>query len=167
MIVQRLTTVVVRVGVAELQTQAFTDAVTGLGNEWAYELDLQREVARAARHDRPLTVVRVVAVGVGDDAALRDAGRALAAVEGDEVHAYRVGLVQFALILPNVVPIDGSFVTGRLAGAKVGMATAPGEPLEVLDALAQQRARRPRGPEAPRRSVASGQRVGHEGRPDL
>ena len=141
MILQRLTTVVVRVGVAELQAQAFTDAITGLGNERAYEIDLRREAARAARHQRPLTVVRVVATGATDEAALRAVGRALASIEGEEVHTYRVGLLEFALLLPNVVPVDGSFVTGRVPGAGVGMATSPGDPVDVLDALARQRAR--------------------------
>jgi hypothetical protein len=85
--------------------------------------------------------VRVVAGGAADDAALRAVGLALSAVDGDEVHAYRVGLLEFALLLPNVVPVDGSFVTRRVPEASVGMATAPGDPVEVLDALARDRAR--------------------------
>jgi GGDEF domain-containing protein len=168
MIVHRLMTVVVRSGVADLRAQAFTDAITGLGNERAYALDLRREAARAARHDRPLTVARLGIAGLdvalaGDDA-LRRVGRALGTVSGAEVHAYRVGLSQFALLLPNAVPVDAAFVVGPLGEAgignvMVGLATHPSDPLERLDALAERR-------QAPV-PVRSQERVGQQDRPDL
>jgi GGDEF domain-containing protein len=168
MIVHRLMTVVVRSGVAELQAQAFTDAITGLGNERAYALDLRREQARAARHGRPLTVARVGVAGldlaVAGDEALRRVGVALGAVVGPEVHAYRVGLAQFALLLPNAVPVDDTFVLGPLAEARVaevtvGLATHPSDPLEALDQLAERR-----------RAVVPvrlRQRVGQQDRPEM
>jgi GGDEF domain-containing protein len=146
MIVHRLMTVVVRSGVADLQAQAFTDSVTGLGNERAYGLDLRREQARAARHDRPLTVVRLAVpmAEVGTGEALRAMGQALRSVSGDEVHPYRVGFGQFALLLPNAVPVDPGFVVGPLAGAgitelSIGLATHPADPVGDLDELAERR----------------------------
>jgi GGDEF domain-containing protein len=164
MIVQRLMTVVVRAGVADLQEQAFTDPITGLSNVRAYELDLRREQARAVRHHRPLTVARV---GVAPDASgetFRAVGQAMRAVTGDEVHAYRVGFGEFALLLPNMVPVDAEFVLGPLGAARVddvtiGLATYPADPLDELDELAGRR-------RAPVR-VPSSQRVGHQDRPDL
>jgi GGDEF domain-containing protein len=135
---------------ADLQAQAFTDAVTGLGNERAYDLDLRRELARAARHGRALTVARIsvegLDVALGGDDALRHVGRALSSIAGTEVHAYRVALSQFAVLLPNVVPVDLGFVVGPLAAAgvgrvSVGMATYPNDPLDDLDRLAGRRLR--------------------------
>jgi len=168
MIVHRLMTVVARAGVVELQAQAFTDAITGLSNERAYDLDLRRELARAARHGRPLTVVRIGLAGLdvaiaGDDA-LRRVGQALRSVAGTEVHAYRVGLTQFALLLPNGVPVDAEFVLGPLgeagvAGVSVGLATHPNDPLEGLDRLAERRRA-----DVP---IRSRQRVGQQDRPEM
>jgi GGDEF domain-containing protein len=148
MIIHRLMTVVVRAGVADLRAQAFADAVTGLGNERAYELDLRRELARAARHGRPLTVARIGVAGLdvalAGEGALRQVGQALRSVAGAEVHAYRVGLTSFALLLPNGVPVDAAFVVGPLveagvADVSVGLATHPNDPLEGLDRLAERR----------------------------
>jgi CheY-like chemotaxis protein len=148
MIVQRLMTVVVRASVAQLQTDAFVDAVTGLGNRHAFDVDLQREAARAARHSRPLTVVRVRADAVdnapeGEDD-LRRVGGALLDVAGKEVHAYRLGWTDFALILPDLVPVDLRFVLDPLerAGieaAAIATATFPNDPPGALGELAGQR----------------------------
>jgi GGDEF domain-containing protein/ActR/RegA family two-component response regulator len=148
MIVQRLMTVVVRAGVAQLESDAFVDAVTGLGNRYAFDVDLQREMARARRHARPLTVVRVRVDAVdnapeGEDD-LRRVARALLAVAGSEVHAYRLGWTDFALILPDVVPVDDGFVLGPLRRAAIdavaiAMATYPEDALGALGELAGQR----------------------------
>ncbi|MCU1373638.1 MAG: two component transcriptional regulator, winged helix family [Actinomycetia bacterium] len=168
MIVHRLMTVVVRRGVSDLQAQAFTDPVTGLGNSRAYDLDLRREQARADRHDRPLTVVRFAVEGLdvalGGDAVLRRAAMAMRAVVGDEVHPYHLGWGHFALLLPNAVPVDADFVLGPLGEAGVGAvvvgsATHPPDPLNALDQLAGRRLRD--------RPVPCSKRVRHEGGPDL
>ena len=148
MIVQRLMTVVVRAGIAQLESDVLVDAVTGLGNRHAFDVDLQRETARARRHDRALTVVRVRGDGVGnapegeDD--LQRVGRALRQVAGSEVHAYRLGWTDFALILPDVVPVDDAFVLQPLeregvGPIAVGIATSPSDPLGALSDLAGRR----------------------------
>lgn len=170
MIVQRLMTVVVRVGIAQLEAQAFTDAVTGLDNVRAFEVDLRRESARATRHDRALTVVRLSVEGadvaIGGDDALAQVGRALEAVAGDEVHAYRLAWADFALLLPDAVPLDGAFVEEPLRAAGVetfaiGMATHPEDPVDRLDDLAAARMRSGRtGP------LSWSQRGRHEDGPD-
>jgi GGDEF domain-containing protein len=145
MIVERFMSVVVRTGLAQLESDAFVDPVTGLGNRHAFEVDLRREAARAARHQRPLTVVRVRGDGVrhapeGDDD-LRGVGAALLGVSGREVHAYRLGWTDFGLILPDVLPVDEAFVAeplrrAGLGGAAVGVATFPPDPIDALADLA-------------------------------
>lgn len=163
MIVNRLMTVVVRTGVAEMRDGGFTDPLTGLANASAYELDLQREQARAVRHGRPLTLVRAVV----DEAVAGDtvrAGKVLAELDGAGALAYHLGRSQFALLLPDAVPVDAAFVVGPLRRAgldvlEVGMATSPPEGIEDLAALAEHRMRSGR--------VASAERVRHEGGPDL
>jgi GGDEF domain-containing protein/ActR/RegA family two-component response regulator len=148
MVVLRLMTVVVRRGTADLLVQAFTDPVTGLGNSRAFDLDLRREQARAARHGRPLTVVRLgvegLDVAVDGDSVLRLVAAALRAVTGDEVHRYHLGWGHFSLLVPNTMPVDPAFVVRPLAEARVGsvlvgMATHPHDPLEDLNELAGRR----------------------------
>ena len=172
MIIQRLMTVVVRTGVAELQAQAFTDAVTGLGNSRAFAVDLRQQQARAARHERPLTLVRIATEGLdmalGGDEALRRVGAVLGAVKGEEVHAYHLAGSQFALLLPDALPVDANFVLGPLADARidtvsVGMATFPQDPLEDLQHLAERRLRE----ESRQSRVPSSERVRQKGGPDL
>ncbi|HLI53152.1 MAG TPA: GGDEF domain-containing protein, partial [Acidimicrobiales bacterium] len=48
---------VVARSLAELQDQALTDPLTGLGNRRALDRDFEAESARAARTERPLTVM--------------------------------------------------------------------------------------------------------------
>ena len=154
MIVQRLTTVVVRAGVHALQTQAFTDSLTGLLNRRAFDTDLKREVARAARHHRPLTVVAIDADGlkavndasghIEGDRVLRRLGDALASTLRSEDGAYRIGGDEFALILPDTLVTDASFLSSRLAdrgapACSVGVATHPPDPIDELLARADER----------------------------
>jgi CheY-like chemotaxis protein/GGDEF domain-containing protein len=150
MIVLRLMTVVVHRGTADLLVQAFTDPVTGLGNSRAYDIDLRREQARAARHGRPLTVVRLgvegLDVALDGDSVLCLVAAALRAVTGDEVHRYHLGWGRFSLLVPNAIPVDAAFVLRPLAEARVGnvvvgMATHPQDPLEDLDELSGRRLR--------------------------
>lgn len=150
MILQRLMTVVVRAGVAQLEEQAFTDPLTGLGNSRAFRVDLHQEVARAARHGRPLTVVRLAIEGVdavlGGDEGLRRVGQVLSGLRDQQVHAYRLGWVHFGLLLPDAVAVDVTFVIDPLEDAgvgrvSVGIATFPHDAPDQLEQLAERRLR--------------------------
>jgi CheY-like chemotaxis protein/GGDEF domain-containing protein len=174
MIVQRLMTVVVRAGIEQLESDVFVDPVTGLGNRHAFDIDLQREASRAARHERPLTVVRARGGAIGDapeaEDDLRRVGSALLGVAGSEVHAYRLGWTDFALILPDVLPVDDAFVVEplRRAGIEsiaVGVATFPNDPLDVLADLAGRRLpATDRDPSVMPGTLAA-ERAGQKGRP--
>lgn len=151
MIVHRMMTVVVRTGVEQLEAHAFTDQLTALGNRRAFDLDLQRESARAARHERPLTVAIIDLDGLKkiNDESGHDAGdealRALAAVLTASLRredaAYRIGGDEFAVLLPDTAAAGADFLGDRLRlprgpSASVGVATYPTDDLTQLVQLA-------------------------------
>jgi diguanylate cyclase (GGDEF)-like protein len=93
---------------ARLDSEAATDALTGLPNHRAFRERLAEEVSRAHRHDRPLTVALVDVDGfraLGDragpeaaDAVLVEIGRLLAAALREEDVLARMGADEFAVI---------------------------------------------------------------------
>jgi diguanylate cyclase (GGDEF)-like protein len=154
MIVHRMMTVVVRAGVKQLEAHAFTDPLTGLGNRRAFDMDLRRECARAARHDRPLTIAIIDLDGLkaindrsghaAGDRALRALATTLTASLRREDAAYRIGGDEFAVVLPDAAAMGAGFLADRLqlAGgpsASVGVATYPTDILERLVELADAR----------------------------
>lgn len=148
MIIHRTMVVAGQASVSQLAEEALTDALTAIHNRRAFELDLEREVARARRHGRPLTLA-VIDVdglktindrrghGAGDDT-LRAVACALRTTARQEDGAYRIGGDEFALILVDADLGDEELVVDRLlaAGApacSVGVATLPAEsPAELL-----------------------------------
>lgn len=154
MIVHRTMVVAGQVSVSRLLQETLTDPLTGIRNRRAFELDLEREVARARRHERPLTlglldVDNLKAINdargheAGDDA-LRAMAGALGATARQEDHAYRIGGDEFALILVDAERPEVNLVVDRLrdAGAppfSVGLANLPDDPPEVLVRLADER----------------------------
>lgn len=150
MILQRLMTMVVRAGVAQLEEQAFTNPLTVLGNSRAFGVDLRQEAARAARHGRPLTVMRLAIDGIdaalGADDGLRRVGQVLSGLGNDRVQAYHLGWAHFGLLLPDAVAVDVSFVVEPLEAAGVGrvaigVATFPHDDADQLEQLAERRLR--------------------------
>jgi diguanylate cyclase (GGDEF)-like protein len=154
MIVHRMMTVVVRAGVKQLEAHAFTDPLTGLGNRRAFDMDLRRECARAARHDRPLTIAIIDLDGLkaindrsghaAGDRALRALATTLTASLRREDAAYRIGGDEFAVVLPDAAAMGAGFLADRLqlAGgpsASVGVATYPTDILDRLVELADAR----------------------------
>jgi CheY-like chemotaxis protein/GGDEF domain-containing protein len=142
MITERLMVQVVR---SSSEDDAFVDPVTRLGNGRAYAVDLRRELARAERHRRPLSVARVRVEGLdlitGGDDDLRAAGLVLR-----DLQAYRVGPGEFAVLFPDEVILDADFLAERLSrGALVveaaATATYPHDPLDRLDHLTRERLR--------------------------
>lgn len=139
---------------AELQGQALTDPLTGLGNLRALSRDLQVEGARASRTGLPLTVVLLDVDGLkqvndtlghpaGDDV-LRSVGRALQALGRRSDCAYRHGGDEFALLMVDAAVTDPAVLRDRLklTGApscSLGVATSPSDPPNQLLLLADQR----------------------------
>lgn len=108
----------------ELQTAAFTDALTGCANRRAFERDLERELARCARAELDLCVVAVDLDGLkrindteghaaGDRALLQlveSLRRALRSLDG----VYRLGGDEFVVVLPDTSPEGARVVMTRV-----------------------------------------------------
>lgn len=127
MIVQRTMLVAGEAVAQHLVEDAHTDPLTGIRNRRAFEVDLEREAARARRHDRPLTLAIVDVDGLkalndahghqaGDDA-LRAMARALRATARREDGTYRIGGDEFALLLVDALVPDEAVLVDRLHGA--------------------------------------------------
>lgn len=145
---------VVDVALAELQAQALTDPLTGLGNRRALERDLPAELARAGRSATPLGLVLADVDGlkaINDlsghaegDAALRRMAAALRRVGRGSDRAYRLGGDEFVLLLPGGAVTDAADLTKRLArsGApsfSLGIADSAADPADQLLTVADQR----------------------------
>lgn len=145
---------VVRHGFADLQDQALTDPLTGLGNRRALARDFESESARAVRTGRPLTVVVIDVDGLkalndseghaAGDEALRKVGLALSSVTRRSDHAYRYGGDEFALLLPDSHLPDAAVLHDRLGevgapACSIGIARSSSDPLGDLVLIADRR----------------------------
>ena len=143
MIVHRTMVLAGQASVSRLLEETLTDPLTGIGNRRSFELDLEREVARARRHRRPLTLGLIDLDGLkevndaqgheaGDDA-LRAMASALGSTARQEDGAYRIGGDEFALLLVDAARPAEDAVVERLRGAgappvSVGLASLPDVP---------------------------------------
>ena len=140
MIIHRAMVVAGQASVTRLAEEALTDPLTGIHNRRAFDLDLEREVSRARRHGRPLTLAVIDVDGLKEindraghgagDEALRAVADALGTTARQEDGAYRIGGDEFALILVDAEVADEEVVAERLraAGApacSVGVASLP------------------------------------------
>jgi diguanylate cyclase (GGDEF)-like protein len=139
--------------VAALQSVAYLDPLTGVGNRRALERDLARELSRASRSERKVSVAAIDLDGLkrindehghgAGDMALQSLARALVETIRVADTVYRVGGDEFVVVLPET---DGSAVApllGRCLTAaprfSFGVATAPddattaGQLLDVAD----------------------------------
>ncbi|WP_407572448.1 diguanylate cyclase domain-containing protein [Deinococcus altitudinis] len=115
--------------IAQLSEGALQDALTGLGNRRAFEQDLELELARAARHHYPLTVLMADLDGlkrVNDerghdqgDALLRTFAASLRAQFRTSDRLYRLGGDEFAAILTHADTATFNRVLGRVHGAMI------------------------------------------------
>ena len=154
-----------RLYLQDLQAEALTDVLTGLGNRRAFERDLRLAQSRASRQGHSLAVMMLDLDGlkaVNDqqghergDALLRGYGQALAGLFRQSDQLYRLGGDEFAALLPITVPEHAAELLARVAGAatplhaqgfpgvgaSVGMAIYPSDGLEgaALVRLADQR----------------------------
>ena len=154
MIVHRTMVVAGQISVRRLLQETLTDPLTGIRNRRAFELDLEREVARARRHTRPLTLAMLDVDNLkaindagghqaGDDA-LRAMAGALGGTARQEDGAYRIGGDEFALILvdaerPEVAQVVDRLRDGGAPAFSVGLASLPEDPPELLMRRADER----------------------------
>ena len=110
----------------EVYKLAALDALTGVYNRRSGEQRLAEEISRAARHDRPLTLLMLDLDGLkkindefghgAGDAALRTAAERLQrAIRGSD-QAVRLGGDEFMAILPECKPDEVRHVLTRLEG---------------------------------------------------
>jgi diguanylate cyclase (GGDEF)-like protein len=125
MIIDRAIASAVGHGLERLGEEAYCDALTGLLNRRAFERDVRREVARAARHGRTCAVVLIDLDGlkvINDthghatgDRALCSLALALAMEIRAADSAYRIGGDEFALLLPDTPALEAVALVSRLA----------------------------------------------------
>ncbi|MFL5264506.1 MAG: GGDEF domain-containing protein [Anaeromyxobacteraceae bacterium] len=124
---------------AELRRLTSEDPLTGLANKRAFAAALEREVARAHRHTRPLALalldldhfkaVNDLHGHLAGDHVLREVARAVAPLVGPEELFARVGGEELAIVLPDA-PLDrarafAEEVRARVAAAPLAFEGAP------------------------------------------
>jgi diguanylate cyclase (GGDEF)-like protein len=147
MIIDRSIVAVVESGLERLTQQAFTDKLTGLGNRWAFEQDLEKEVSRSARSQTPLSVAMLDVDHLkrtndtlghpAGDQLLRRTAHALRTALRRSDRAYRIGGDEFAVLLVDTASIEPGELLARVreAGAgpiSIGIASWPPDDLESL-----------------------------------
>lgn len=113
--------------VAELETAAYTDKLTGLPNRRSFDAALPEQIALAARRDQPLTLLMLDIdhfKWVNDehghewgDEVLRHLGGLLATHKRRDDMAFRVGGEEFAVIAPRTDAGRGHALAERLRRA--------------------------------------------------
>lgn len=175
MITQRAMIADTEEAVRRLEAAALTDPLTGLFNRRAFQQDLDRARAHHERVDEPYSVAMIDLVGLkaindrdghsAGDESLRAIGDAIRqAVRADD-RGYRIGGDEFALILPNTVLPDPGALVRRLGAAgappiTIGVASVPGDPIDRLLEVADQRLYAARREP---RNAAKDARTGHRG----
>jgi diguanylate cyclase (GGDEF)-like protein len=147
MIIDRSIVAVVESGLERLTQQAFTDKLTGLGNRWAFEQDLEKEVSRSARSETPLSVAMIDVDHLkrtndtlghpAGDQLLRRTAHALRTALRRSDRAYRIGGDEFAVLLVDTASVEPGELLARVreAGAgpiSIGIASWPPDDLESL-----------------------------------
>jgi diguanylate cyclase (GGDEF)-like protein len=103
---------------AELERQALSDPDTGIRNRRGYELELEREIARARRSGRPLSLVLVAVDGEAPDESSDERSEALAQLLSRVTRATdilcRRGESEFAIVLPETRGPGADRFTARL-----------------------------------------------------
>ena len=153
-VIDRVLRHLVEVMFADVQSQALTDPLTGLGNRRSLVRDLRTESARAVRAGTPLSLAVIDVDGLkqlnddqghaAGDEALRKLAAALLAVGRATDRAYRHGGDEFALLMVDAAITDPSILENRLrrSGAprcSLGVATSLSDPIDELAAIADRR----------------------------
>src|SRR5437763_14797488 len=111
MIIDRAIGAAAQQAAARAEMQTLIDGPTGLLNRYALERDLRRELARALRYRRPVSVV--VMCVAGEDALSAVAGALREGVRAGDL-AYRAGDDELAAILAESTSDVGAVVAARL-----------------------------------------------------
>jgi diguanylate cyclase (GGDEF)-like protein len=103
---------------AELEARVNTDPVTGALNRRGYEVELGREVARASRTGKPLSVVVVdVDPGSGTDSSgVGEVARLVSSVIRRSDISCRRGERELAIVLPETASSGAEVLTRRIEG---------------------------------------------------
>ena len=105
---------------ADVEARMFVDPTTGVPNRRGYELELEREVARAQRTGRPLSVVLVGVESAGPEApdrgapGLAEMARLLTRVTRGTDISCRRGEGELAILLPETRETGATTLTSRL-----------------------------------------------------
>jgi diguanylate cyclase (GGDEF)-like protein len=147
MIIDRAIWSASRVAAARLQRQLSFDPLTGLGTRKAFDGDIDRELSRAHRYGRDLTLLLVAMPGLDRDD-LDEAGEAyvrrVAGVLATNLRCqdsvYRLGPSTFAVLLPETPGTGGTALVARLEaglgpGVDVGLSSFPDDGDDVVSLL--------------------------------
>jgi diguanylate cyclase (GGDEF)-like protein len=149
MIIDRAIWSASRVAAARLQRQLPFDPLTGLGHRRSFDDDVAREVGRAARYRRDLTIVLLGPPALerpdieGDEdgeAVVRRIAGLLSGNVRSQDGVYRVGPATFGLLLPETTAAGADELIGRLRGGlgpdvTVGTASLPADGDDVVSLL--------------------------------
>lgn len=153
MIIDRAIWSASRVAAARLQRQISLDPLTGLGNRRSFDGDLDRELRRAHRYGRDVSLILVGAPALDrdlDEAAeafvRRIAGVLATNVRGQDT-VYRLGPSTLAVLLPETGASGGRCVVERLRGGvgpgvTLGEATFPHDGDDLVGLLHRAESRR-------------------------
>jgi diguanylate cyclase (GGDEF)-like protein len=135
---------------AEVEARVNVDPATGIPNRRGYELELEREVARAERNGRPLSVIVVGVAGRGTEGptngnSMGEVARTVSRLTRRGDIPCRRGERELAILLPGTEESGATVLTGRLREA-VGTTNSHGtssvavglverRPAETPDAL--------------------------------
>jgi diguanylate cyclase (GGDEF)-like protein len=116
---------------AQLEALSLTDALTGVPNRRAFDQALEREVARALRHEHPLGIVMLDVdhfKKVNDthgheagDEVLRSFARAILGAQRKGDSLYRYGGEEFVALLPHADPSGAALAAGRMIAAAAAL----------------------------------------------
>jgi diguanylate cyclase (GGDEF)-like protein len=149
MIIDRAIWSASRIAAARLQRQLTFDPLTGLGNRRSFDDGLDREVNRAVRYQRDLTVLLLgppaleradLEGDVDGEAVVRRIAHLLSGNVRAQDGVYRVGAATFGLVLPETTEAGATALVDRLRGGlgpevTVGMASLPADGDDVVGLL--------------------------------
>lgn len=122
MIIDRSIWSAARVSATRRENQPAVDPLTGLGNGIAFELDVEREIRRALRYQRPLTVLVVgsptlerSALDAETKARIKRMATDLVARVRAQDTAFHVGKATFAVVLPETGSAQRHRLLSRIA----------------------------------------------------
>lgn len=115
---------------SQARLDALLDPITGLGNHRAFQEELHRQTADAARHGYPLALVMLDLDDLkrandeyghaGGDHLLAAMGRLLVSASRTADRAFRIGGDEFALLLPNADATAAHTTMTRILSAALG-----------------------------------------------